>query len=199
LPAASVIEKEGTFTNIERMIQWHNRAVPPPGGCRTEAWFAYDLGKRLKELYKDSPLERDTPLRHLTWDYDGGDLRIEDEPDTETVLPEINGYHPGDRRQLRGPAELASDGSTACGCWLYCGIFPEERKNRASSKGSQLQGTSVYGAWAWPENRRIINRRLSHQLGTHAGLRGDARSVCSDGARAYGSHSPSCSWAVAGA
>src|SRR5712692_539369 len=70
LPAASVVEKDGSFTNTERMIQWHDRAILPPGDCRSDAWFAYDLGKRLKALYKDSPLERDAPLRHLTWDYD---------------------------------------------------------------------------------------------------------------------------------
>jgi formate dehydrogenase major subunit len=163
LPAASAVEKDGSFTNTERMIQWHDRAVPPPGDCRSDAWFAYDLGKRLKELYRDSPLERDASLRHLTWNYDGADLRIEGEPDTEKVLREINGYHLGERRQLRGPAELASDGSTACGCWLYCGIFPEERTNRARSKGNQLRGTSVYGdwSWTWPENRRILYNRAS--------------------------------------
>jgi formate dehydrogenase major subunit len=163
LPAASVVEKDGSFTNTERMIQWHDRAILPPGDCRSDVWFAYDLGKRLKALYKDSPLERDAPLRHLTWDYDGGNLRIEGEPDTEKVLREINGYHLSERRQLRGPAELASDGSTACGCWLYCGIFPEELTNRARSKGLQLHGTSVYGewAWTWPQNRRILYNRAS--------------------------------------
>jgi len=163
LPAASAVEKDGSFTNTERMIQWHERAVLPPGDCRSDSWFVYDLGKRLKELYNDPPLERDASLRHLTWDYDSGDLGIEGEPDTEKVLREINGYHLGERRQLRGPAELASDGSTACGCWLYCGIFPEERTNRARSKGNQLRGTSVYGdwSWTWPENRRVLYNRAS--------------------------------------
>jgi formate dehydrogenase major subunit len=163
LPAASAVEKDGSFTNTERMIQWHDRAVLPPGDCRSDSWFVYDLGKRLKELYNDSSLERDASLRHLTWDYDSGDLGIEGEPDTEKVLREINGYHLGERQQLRGPAELASDGSTACGCWLYCGIFPEERTNRARSKGNQLRGTSVYGdwSWTWPENRRILYNRAS--------------------------------------
>jgi len=163
LPAASVIEKDGSFTNTERMIQWHERAILPPGDCRSDAWFAYDLGKRLKALYKDSPLGRDAPLRNLTWGYDGGDLGIEGEPNTEKVLQEINGYHLRERRQLRGPAELASDGSTACGCWVYCGIFPEDTTNLARAKGNQLHGTTVYSewAWAWPENKRIMYNRAS--------------------------------------
>jgi formate dehydrogenase major subunit len=163
LPAASVIEKDGSFTNTERMIQWHDRAVPPPGDCRSDAWFAYDLGKRLKELYRDSTRECDAPLRHLAWDYASDDVGTDGEPDTEKVLREINGYHLGERRQLRGPAELSSDGSTACGCWLYCGIFPDERTNRARSKGNQVRGTSIYGdwSWTWPENRRILYNRAS--------------------------------------
>jgi formate dehydrogenase major subunit len=159
LPAASVIEKEGSFTNTERMLQWHERAVPTPGDCRSDAWFVYDLGCRLKELYRDSTRERDAPLRHLTWDYKG----VDGELSPERVLREINGYHVREKRQLRGPVELASDGSTACGCWLYCGVFPDEKTNLARAKGHRLEGASVYGewAWAWPENRRILYNRAS--------------------------------------
>jgi formate dehydrogenase major subunit len=163
LPAASVVEKRGSFTNTERMIQWHDQAVSPPDDCRSDAWFAYNLGRRLKELYCDSTRECDAPVRNLAWDYGGGDVGRDGQPDTEKVLREINGYHLVERRQLHGPAELASDGSTACGCWLYCGIFPEDKTNLARAKGHQLQGTSVYGgwAWAWPENRRVLYNRAS--------------------------------------
>ena len=72
LPAASVVEKAGSFTNTERMIQWHDQAMSPPGDCRSDAWFTYDLGKRLKALYRDSTRERDAALQHLTWDYGVG-------------------------------------------------------------------------------------------------------------------------------
>ncbi len=41
-------EKDGTFTNTQRLLQWHEKAVEPPGDCRSEAWFAYHLGRRLK-------------------------------------------------------------------------------------------------------------------------------------------------------
>jgi formate dehydrogenase major subunit len=179
IPAASVVEKEGSFTNTERMIQWHDKVVDPVGDCRGDTWFSYNLGKRLKELYKDSRLERDAPLQHLTWDYEPGSStregeREEDpgfksivgEPDVKKVLQEINGFTlsgDGDRRQLRGPDELASDGSTACGCWLYCGVFPEEATNLARARGNRLAGDSVYGdwGWAWPENRRVLYNRAS--------------------------------------
>jgi formate dehydrogenase major subunit len=159
LPAASVIEKDGSFTNTERMLQWHERAVTPPGDCRSDAWFVHELGRRLKELYRDSTRACDAPLQRLTWDYEG----TEGELAPEKVLREINGYHVVERRHLRGPAELASDGSTACGCWLYCGVFPDGNTNLARAKSPGLHGGSVYGewAWAWPENRRILYNRAS--------------------------------------
>ena len=50
LPAASIPEKNGTFTNTDRLIQWHEKAVDPPGECRSDAWFMYNLGQRLKDL-----------------------------------------------------------------------------------------------------------------------------------------------------
>ena len=164
LPAASVIEKGGSFTNTERMLQWHDQAVPPPGDCRSDAWFVHDLGRRLKALYRDSTDPRDAPIRHLAWEY-GSDsaAAAPDEIDTEKVLREISGYHVAERRQLRGPGELASDGSTACGCWLYCGVFPDVESNLARAKDPRIGGDSLYGgwAWAWPANRRILYNRAS--------------------------------------
>ena len=35
-------------------MQWHDKVVEPPGDSRSELWFIYHLGKRLKELYADS-------------------------------------------------------------------------------------------------------------------------------------------------
>jgi formate dehydrogenase major subunit len=172
-PTASIVEKEGSFTNTERMIQWHDKAVDTIGDCRSDTWFSYNLGKRLKELYKDSHLERDAPLQHLAWDYepdssapegDSAFTPIPGEPDVKKVLQEINGFHlSGKPQQLRGPDELASDGSTACGCWLYCGVYPDTSTNLARSRRNHLAADSVYGdwGWAWPENRRVMYNRAS--------------------------------------
>src|SRR5262245_19861717 len=163
LPAATVIEKAGSFTNTERMLQWHDQATPPPGDCRSDAWFVYELGRRLKHLYRDSTRPCDAPIRHLTWDYQGHRDATSAELDVEKVLREINGYHVTERRQLRGPDELASDGSTACGCWLYCGVFPDEQTNLARARNNHVDEASVYGGWgwAWPANRRILYNRAS--------------------------------------
>ena len=48
LPAAAHTEKDGTFTNTQRLLQWHHKAVEPPGDCRSDLWFYYELGRRIK-------------------------------------------------------------------------------------------------------------------------------------------------------
>src|SRR5580693_7347263 len=66
LPPAAHTEKSGSFTQTQRMLQWHHKAVEPSGDCRSDLQFFHDLGKRLREKLATSTLERDAPLRHLT-------------------------------------------------------------------------------------------------------------------------------------
>jgi formate dehydrogenase major subunit len=54
LPAATVVEKDGSFTNTNRLIQWHDKAVEPRDDVRSDAWFIHHLCLRLKGLYADS-------------------------------------------------------------------------------------------------------------------------------------------------
>jgi formate dehydrogenase major subunit len=171
MPAASNAEKAGTFTNTQRLLQWHDKAVDPPGDCRSDSWFVYELGKRMKALYANSKLDRDQGLLNLTWDYEfdepeilpeGNLSRIAGEPDPEKILMEINGYTMADRRQVSGFSDLKDDGSTACGCWIYSGVFPQEGNNRARSR-RKTAGNYVSPEWgfAWPHNRRILYNRAS--------------------------------------
>ncbi len=44
LPAASHVEKDGSFTNTQRLLQWRHKAVEPPGDCRSDLWFYFHLG-----------------------------------------------------------------------------------------------------------------------------------------------------------
>ena len=44
MPAAAHTEKSGSFTNTQRMLQWHHTAVEPAGDARSDLWFAYHLG-----------------------------------------------------------------------------------------------------------------------------------------------------------
>ena len=49
LRAAAHTEKDGTFTQTQRLLQWHHKAVEPPGDCRSELHFFYHLGRKLRE------------------------------------------------------------------------------------------------------------------------------------------------------
>ena len=49
LPAAAHTEKSGSFTNTQRMLQWHHEAVEPAGDARSDLWFAYHLGRIIRE------------------------------------------------------------------------------------------------------------------------------------------------------
>ena len=170
-PAAAAPEKEGSLTNTQRMLQWHGKALDPLGDSRSDAWFLYDLGKRLKALYAGSTDPRDRPLLSLTWDYDfdeeprlpdGTVSRIEGEPDLEKVLQEINGYvGPPAARLLQGYAELKDDGTTACGCWLYSGVFPAPGRNRAKERRRTDNPLHPEWGFAWPDNRRVLYNRAS--------------------------------------
>ncbi len=176
-PAAAAPEKQGTLTNTQRLMQYHNKAMDPTGDSRSDAWFVYQLGKRLKELYAGSTEPRDQPLLNLTWDYDyrheerlpdGTLSRIHGEPDAELILQEINGFRPNDidersgRPRLLGSfAELQADGSTACGCWIYAGVFPEPGRNRANERRIGRNPVQPEWGFAWPLNRRILYNRAS--------------------------------------
>jgi len=45
-PSAQVAEYDGSFTNTQRMLQWHYKAAEPPGDCRSDLWFTHQLAKR---------------------------------------------------------------------------------------------------------------------------------------------------------
>src|SRR4051812_27804498 len=123
MPAASHVEKEGSFTQTQRLVQWRDKALDPPGDARSELWFMHHLTKRVKAHYASSENPRDWGIRNLAWDYsEEGALR---EPDVHEVLKEINGYTVPDGKPVPGFARLANDGSTACGCWIYSGVYAD--------------------------------------------------------------------------
>jgi formate dehydrogenase major subunit len=49
LPAAAHVEKDGSFTNTQRLLQWRHKAVEPKGDCRSDLWFMYHLGRLIRE------------------------------------------------------------------------------------------------------------------------------------------------------
>jgi formate dehydrogenase major subunit len=159
MPAAAHTEKSGTFTNTQRLLQWHHKAVDPPADATSDLWFYYHLGRRIKEKLARSDAEMDRPIRDLAWSYP--ELGLEREPSAEAVLREINGTGP-DGAALSSYTQLKADGSTSSGCWIYCGVYADEVNQSARRKpGSEQTWVAPEWGWAWPANRRILYNRAS--------------------------------------
>jgi formate dehydrogenase major subunit len=156
MPAASHAEKEGTFTQTQRMLQWREKAVEPPGDARSELWFFYHLGKRVRAALAGSELPRDQGIKNLTWEYGGY------EPDAEAVLREINGVDLTTGAPLGSFTEMRADGTTAGGCWIYTGVFKDGVNQAARRRpGREQSWVAPEWGWAWPANRRTLYNRAS--------------------------------------
>jgi formate dehydrogenase major subunit len=160
LPAAAHTEKDGSFTNTQRLLQWHHTAVEPAEDARSDLWFTYHLGLRIRQkLASEETTEMDRPVLDLTWDYPVKG-RLE-EPDAEAVLAEINGWD-SNGQPLSSYTQLKDDGSTACGCWIYCGVYADGINRAARRKpGREQNWVANEWGWAWPANRRVLYNRAS--------------------------------------
>jgi formate dehydrogenase major subunit len=167
LPATQVAEVEGTFTNTQRLLQFHHKAAEAPGDCRSDTWFYYELGKRLKKLYANSTQSRDEGFKNMVWDYEHEDEseRKKGEPSSVKILKELNGFFSADpARHCVGFAELKDDGSTTCASWIYSGVLPAAGKNLADRRTPDppgKPGAQLEWGWAWPANRRVMYNRAS--------------------------------------
>jgi formate dehydrogenase major subunit len=134
--------------------------MDPPGDARSELHFIYHLGARLKKVYEGSTDSKDLPVKHLTWDYPTiGEL---EEPDADAVLKEISGFSTVDGAPVPSFQDLKSDGTTACGCWIYSGSYAEGVNLPARRKPRTEQSwVAPEWGWAWPANRRILYNRAS--------------------------------------
>jgi len=176
MPAAGHAEKEGAFTNTQRMVQWREKAVEPPGDCKSESWFMHQLAKRLKQKAAASNDPMDEPLRALDWWYPEEE---NGEPNMEAVLAEINGWHTAPHAEAKGTLwvkdvegrlhhgpqidhyqDLKDDGSTASGCWIYAGILGSDGINKAHRRDPHGPYGHGWG-FAWPSDRRILYNRAS--------------------------------------
>src|SRR2546421_11969914 len=159
MPAATHTEKDGSFTNTQRLVQWHSKAIEPGGDRRSELWVMYHLGRKIREKLASSDDPKDRPGKELAWAYPTvGHL---EEPSAEAVLREINGWDEKGEALSAYP-ELKADGSTTCGCWIYCGSFADNVNQTARRKPHWEQSFyALEWAWAWPMNRRILYNRAS--------------------------------------
>jgi formate dehydrogenase major subunit len=160
LPAAAHTEKDGSFTNTQRLLQWHWQAVEPRGDCRSDLWFYFHLGRLIRERLAQSEEPRDELIKALRWEYPTHS-QIQ-EPDAEAVLQEISGWEIASGTFHDGYPRLEADGSTLCGCWIYCGVF-KDGINQAARKKPHWEQSYVAAewAWAWPANRRMLYNRAS--------------------------------------
>ncbi|OYO20765.1 formate dehydrogenase [Enemella dayhoffiae] len=165
LPAATHVEKAGSFTQTQRLLQWREKALDPPGEAMSDLQFAYLLGQRIRERVAGSTDPRDRGLQELTWDYR---LDEQGEIDAESVLAEINGRHlTGEKagQPLSSYLEMTADGSTSGGCWIYTGVYADG-VNQANRRrpGREQDPIAPEWGWSWPANRRILYNRASADL-----------------------------------
>jgi formate dehydrogenase major subunit len=159
MPAAAHTEKEGCFTNTQRLLQWREKACDPPGDARSELHWIYHLGRKVREKLASSEDPKNRPLLELTWNYPlEGPL---DEPSAEAVLQEIGG-HGADGKPLPSYDDLKPDGSTRCGSWIHAGIYADGVNQAARRKpGSEQNWVASEWGWAWPKNVRMLYNRAS--------------------------------------
>lgn len=159
-PAAAITEKSGSLTNTQRLVQWHDKAVDPPGDAMSDLAWVHDLGRRLRGRAgrRDDP--KDAALLAMAWDY--STPGAEEDPDPVAVLREMNGVHP-DGRFVQSSADLRADGSTACGMWIYAGVVGPDGANRAARRPEPDPGRPLAPdwGWTWPANRRVLYNRCS--------------------------------------
>jgi formate dehydrogenase major subunit len=164
LPATHWIEKDGSFTNSGRWAQWKDQVLPPEGEARHDHWILAELFQRVKALYEQQGGRYPDPIRELTFAY-----RDPRKPTLDEIAQEINGRDLGTGKRLATFADLADDGTTTAGDWIYTGHYPESGNLTKRRDGVQdpakndPTGMGFYPnwAWSWPVNRRVLYNRAS--------------------------------------
>jgi formate dehydrogenase major subunit len=171
LPGAGFAEKDGTFVNSARWLQWKYVAVPPPGEARVDQEILARIFLKVRELYQKEGGKFPDPILNLTWPY-----TTPLNPSLAEVAKEINGKALSDLtdptqpgvtikagQQLPGFAWLRDDGTTACGNWLYSGSWTEAGPMMQRRGTEDPSGLGIYQnwAWSWPANRRVMYNRAS--------------------------------------
>ncbi len=170
LPCAGFAEKDGTFTNSARWLQWKNAALPVPGEARLDQAIVAQIFLKVRELYQKDGGKFPDPILKVTWNYTDPS-----NPSLAEVLKEINGRALADLedpatkqqikrgQQLPGFAWLRDDGTTSCGNWIYSGSFTEAGNLTARRDPSDPSNLGIHQnwAWSWPANRRVLYNRAS--------------------------------------
>jgi formate dehydrogenase major subunit len=97
-------------------------------------------------------------LQKLKWTLETEGPHLE--PSVKQVLKEINGWNVQTGAQVSGFKELKNDGSTACGCWIYSGVYPDAATNKALIRQPKNYLGHGWG-FSWPNDVRILYNRCS--------------------------------------
>ncbi|HEX6043306.1 MAG TPA: formate dehydrogenase-N subunit alpha [Pyrinomonadaceae bacterium] len=174
LPGAGFAEKDGTFVNSARWLQWKYAAVPPPGDAKVDQEILARIFLKVRELYQKEGGRFPDPIINLNWPY-----TTPQSPALSDIAKEINGkaladltdpLQPGVTikagQQLPGFAWCRDDGTTACGNWLYSGSWTEAGAQTQRRGTDDPSGLGIYPnwAWSWPANRRVMYNRASCDL-----------------------------------
>jgi formate dehydrogenase major subunit len=172
LPTTCFAEEDGALVNSGRWLQWHWKGGEPPGEALTDVDIMASLFTRLRKLYQDEGGAFPDPIVKLAWPY-----AVPDKPTPEELAKEYSGKaltdlaDPKDAtkvvrkagEQLAGFPELRDDGSTASGCWIFCGSWGPTGNLMARRDNSDPTGIgqTLNWAWSWPANRRVLYNRAS--------------------------------------
>jgi formate dehydrogenase major subunit len=173
LPGCSFAEKPGTMVNSSRMLEWREAAAFPPGDSKVDLQILAKIFLDVRALYNAEGGKFPEPIRNLTWEY-----AIPERPSAEELAKELNGralqplrdpatgdtLRAGD--QLPAFAWIRDDGTTAAGCWIYCGSWTQAGAQTKRRDPSDPSGLGIYPnwAWTWPANRKILYNRASCDL-----------------------------------
>jgi len=170
LPGAGFAEKDGTFVNSARWLQWKNVALPPPGEARLDQEILATIFLKVRELYQKDGGKFPDPVLNASFAY-----TTPYNPSLSEIAKEINGKALADitdpktnttikaGQQLPGFAWLKDDGTTLAGNWLYTGSWTEAGAMIQRRGTEDPSGLGIYPnwAWSWPANRRVLYNRAS--------------------------------------
>jgi formate dehydrogenase major subunit len=173
LPGAGFAEKDGTFVNSARWLQWKNVAVPPPGQARLDQEILATIFLKVRDLYKNEGGKFPDPILNTSFAYTNPS-----NPSLSEVAKELNGKALIDLtdpktnitikagQQLPGFAWLKDDGTTSCGNWIYSGSWTEAGAMMQRRGTEDPSGLGIYPnwGWSWPANRRVLYNRASCDL-----------------------------------
>ncbi len=171
LPTTSFAEERGSFVNSNRLLQWHWQAAPGPGETRSDLEIMGGLFTRIRAMYQKDGGKFPDPIVKLNWPYFNPES-----PTPEEIAMEYSGKALADvadpkdptkvvkhGQQLSSFTQLKDDGSTASGCWIFCGAWTQDGNMmaRRDTTDPTDMGVTLKWGWAWPDNRRILYNRAS--------------------------------------